>query len=103
MTAGAVRSTPKGTGAAHPLEAEGFTVANGHLVVYTDGSSLANGTKGAAAGAGVFFGHGGKARDMNVAERVGGPMQTNNRGELLVSDLLLRLTLDPVERREARE
>lgn len=83
VTAGAVHSVPKGS--PHPLEADGFNVVNGHLVVYTDGSSLANGTKGAAAGAGVFFGHAGKARDMNVAERVGGSMQTNNRGELLVS------------------
>lgn len=83
VTAGAVRPVPKGS--PHPLEADGFTVVNGHLIVYTDGSSLANGTKGAAAGAGVFFGHAGKARDMNVAERVGGSMQTNNRGELLVS------------------
>lgn len=89
VTSGALRSGPKGP--PHPLEADGFTVANGHLVVYTDGSSLANGTKGAAAGAGVFFGHAGRARNMNVAERVGGSMQTNNRGELLVSTLSLPL------------
>lgn len=55
-----------------------------HLIVYTDGSSLANGTKRAVAGAGVYWGER-KAGLFNLAERVPGKLQTNNRGELLVS------------------
>jgi ribonuclease HI len=54
------------------------------LVAYTDGSSLSNGTKRACAGAGVYWGEG-DAEKHNVAERVPGKLQTNNRGELLVS------------------
>lgn len=78
-----VRSVSRGP--PHPLTYKGFKVHKGHFVVYTDGSSLANGTKGAAAGAGVYYGHSGEAKELNVAERVSGPVQTNNRGELLVS------------------
>lgn len=53
------------------------------LVVYTDGSSLGNGRSGATAGAGVYWGEAGASKH-NIAERVPGPVQTNNRGELLV-------------------
>ncbi|CAJ2511556.1 Uu.00g071810.m01.CDS01 [Anthostomella pinea] len=49
------------------------------LQVFTDGSSLANGRKGAAAGAGVYFG---KNDKRNVSERLEGEAQTNQRGEL---------------------
>jgi ribonuclease HI len=66
---------------------EGYTFAPGpppRLVVYTDGSGLGNGKKGALAGLGVFWGGTGKAAKNNLAERVPGPLQTNNRGELLV-------------------
>ncbi|BEI85291.1 hypothetical protein CcaverHIS002_0506920 [Cutaneotrichosporon cavernicola] len=52
------------------------------LVVYTDGSGLANGTKRAVAGAGVYWGEG-EAEKYNLSERVPGKLQTNNRGELL--------------------
>lgn len=49
------------------------------LVIYTDGSSLANGKKGARAGVGVFFG----ANDpRNISERLVGDPQTNQRAEL---------------------
>lgn len=49
------------------------------LVIYTDGSSLANGKKGARAGVGVFFG----ANDpRNISERLVGEPQTNQRAEL---------------------
>lgn len=69
------------------------------LIVYTDGSSLGNGKRGAAAGAGVYWG-GGKASAYNLAERVPGKLQTNNRGELLVSrrklgSSFLQLTCSP--------
>ncbi|KAM0335573.1 hypothetical protein ACHAQA_000621 [Verticillium albo-atrum] len=49
------------------------------LAVYTDGSSLANGRAGAAAGVGVFFGVD-DAR--NLSERLEGEPQTNQRAEL---------------------
>ncbi|CAM1510404.1 Fc.00g007390.m01.CDS01 [Cosmosporella sp. VM-42] len=50
------------------------------LVIYTDGSSLANGKKGARAGLGVFFGHG---DPRNISERLNGEPQTNQRAELM--------------------
>jgi ribonuclease HI len=62
-----------------------FTSAPHHLIVYTDGSSLGNGKVGARAGLGVYYGYGGEAVDSNISERVPGDLQTNNRGELLVS------------------
>lgn len=62
-----------------------FTATNPpRLVVYTDGSGLSNGTKRACAGAGVYWGDA-EAGKHNLAERVPGKLQTNNRGELLVS------------------
>lgn len=64
-----------------------FTAAPHHLIVYTDGSSLSNGKVGARAGLGVYYGYGGEAVDSNISERVPGDLQTNNRGELLVSCL----------------
>jgi hypothetical protein len=62
-----------------------FTAAPHHLIVYTDGSSLNNGKVGAKAGLGVYYGYGGEAADSGISERVPGTLQTNNRGELLVS------------------
>lgn len=55
------------------------------LVVYTDGSGLGNGQRGARAGLGVWWGATGDAERCNLYERVPGALQTNNRGELLVS------------------
>ncbi|KAK7921109.1 RNase H domain protein [Apiospora marii] len=51
----------------------------GALHIYTDGSSLANGSAGAVAGVGVFFG---SNDPRNVCERLEGEPQTNQRAEL---------------------
>lgn len=48
-------------------------------VVYTDGSSRGNGKVGATAGLGVYFG---PDDPRNLAERLPGPRQTNQRAEL---------------------
>lgn len=48
--------------------------------VHTDGSSINNGLPNAAAGAGVYWGPG---HAMNTCARLFGPVQTNNRAELL--------------------
>ncbi|KLT41824.1 hypothetical protein CC85DRAFT_286059 [Cutaneotrichosporon oleaginosum] len=67
------------------LAAQGFmftATSPPRLVVYTDGSGLSNGTRRACAGAGVYWGDG-EAAQHNIAERVPGKLQTNNRGELL--------------------
>jgi ribonuclease HI len=51
----------------------------GTVVVYTDGSAIANGTPSAAAGIGVFWGE----NDIrNVAAPLLGPVQTNQRAEM---------------------
>ncbi|KAJ5105195.1 Ribosomal protein L9/RNase H1 N-terminal [Penicillium alfredii] len=50
------------------------------LRIYTDGSSLKNGTKLASAGVGVYFGPGDSSR--NVSEPLKGNRQTNQRAEL---------------------
>ncbi|KXG52663.1 uncharacterized protein PGRI_079190 [Penicillium griseofulvum] len=52
----------------------------GMLRIYTDGSSLRNGTPLASAGVGVFFGPGDSSR--NVSEPLKGSRQTNQRAEL---------------------
>ncbi|KAJ5443743.1 uncharacterized protein N7458_007615 [Penicillium daleae] len=52
----------------------------GMLRIYTDGSSLRNGTKLASAGVGVYFGPGDSSR--NVSEPLKGSRQTNQRAEL---------------------
>lgn len=49
------------------------------LNVYTDGSSLGNGKRGASAGVGVYFGVG---DGRNISERLQGLRQTNQRAEL---------------------
>ncbi|KAJ5653193.1 Ribosomal protein L9/RNase H1N-terminal [Penicillium lividum] len=51
----------------------------GMLRIYTDGSSLRNGTPLASAGVGVFFGPG---DSRNVSEPLKGSRQTNQRAEL---------------------
>ncbi|KAF4950870.1 hypothetical protein FGADI_7910 [Fusarium gaditjirri] len=50
------------------------------LNIWTDGSSLANGQAGSRAGLGVFFGPNDKR---NLAERLPGEPQTNQRAELM--------------------
>lgn len=68
------------------LSRKGYTFSKDQrLVVYTDGSGLGNGQVGAKAGLGVFWGRDGEAGARNLSERVPGKLQTNNRGELLVS------------------
>ncbi|KAJ9095770.1 hypothetical protein QFC20_006565 [Naganishia adeliensis] len=65
---------------------QGFTITSGpsgSLVVYTDGSSRGNGQRGATAGSGVWWADKGRARTLNLAERLPGQLQTNNRAELL--------------------
>jgi len=52
---------------------------DGSLHIYTDGSSLANGKLGSRAGLGVYFGDG---DERNLAERLQGEPQTNQRAEL---------------------
>ncbi|KAJ5710529.1 Ribosomal protein L9/RNase H1 N-terminal [Penicillium malachiteum] len=52
----------------------------GMLRIYTDGSSLRNGTPLASAGVGVYFGPGDSSR--NVSEPLKGARQTNQRAEL---------------------
>lgn len=52
----------------------------GMLRIYTDGSSLRNGTKIASAGVGVYFGPEDSSR--NVSEPLKGTRQTNQRAEL---------------------
>lgn len=62
-------------------------------IVYTDGGCLRNGTEGALAGAGVFFGE----RDpRNISSTVPGH-QTNNRGEIYAIILALEGTDGPLE------
>lgn len=50
------------------------------LEIWTDGSSLANGRKGARAGLGVYFG---PNDPRNLAEKLPGDKQTNQRAELM--------------------
>ncbi|SLM33870.1 Ribosomal protein L9/RNase H1, N-terminal [Lasallia pustulata] len=52
---------------------------DGMLRVHTDGSSLGNGSQGAFAGIGVYFGPG---DSRNVSEPLAGARQTNQRAEL---------------------
>lgn len=52
---------------------------DGIVRIYTDGSSLANGRAGSRAGVGVWFGEGDRR---NIAERLIGDPQTNQRAEL---------------------
>ncbi|KAK2793634.1 hypothetical protein FQN51_001212 [Onygenales sp. PD_10] len=52
----------------------------GPLKIYTDGSSLRNGSTAARAGVGVYFGPGDESR--NLSEPLQGSRQTNQRAEL---------------------
>ncbi|KAG5791282.1 hypothetical protein H9Q69_009676 [Fusarium xylarioides] len=54
---------------------------NGNILkIWTDGSSLANGQAGSCAGLGVYFG---PNDERNLAERLPGEPQTNQRAELM--------------------
>lgn len=63
----------------------------GTLVVHTDGACTANGTDNARAGYGVFFG---KDDPRNLSRALEGPVQTNNRAELMGAIAALE-ALDP--------
>ena len=67
--------------------------ASDMLIVYTDGSSLSNGTVGASAGVGVYFGPGDRK---NVSEPLSGTRQTNQRAELTA--ILRALDITPRHR-----
>lgn len=58
------------------------------LNIWTDGSSLANGKAGARAGLGVWFG---ENDPRNLAERLPGEPQTNQRAELLAMQRALEI------------
>lgn len=66
---------------------------DGMLRIWTDGSSRGNGTDGAVAGVGVYFGPGDRR---NLAEPLAGPRQTNQRAELTA--ILRALELSPRDR-----
>ncbi|KAK7058660.1 hypothetical protein VNI00_002296 [Paramarasmius palmivorus] len=64
----------------------------GDIVVYCDGASKGNGTDGAIAGLGVWWG---RSDERNLAERCPGE-QTNNRAELIAIARILETT--PVDK-----
>ena len=64
---------------------------NDLMKIYTDGSSQGNGKPGARAGLGVYFG---PNDERNLAERLPGIIQTNQRAELLA--MLRAMELVPV-------
>lgn len=79
---------------------ESFAEEENYVTIYTDGSCISNGKHGARAGIGVYFGDGDErhvfyfldtersawttanAADRNIAERLKGEVQTNQRAEL---------------------
>ena len=63
------------------------------IIIYTDGSCLANGTTNASSGAGVYFG---EDDPRNASFPVPGA-QTNNRAELWAIIKALDMTTSPVE------
>ncbi|WFD22143.1 ribonuclease H [Malassezia equina] len=64
------------------------------LDVYTDGSSLGNGTGSSTAGYGVYWADE-RYHHLNQACRLAGPVQTNNRAELTAILVALRMHPDP--------
>lgn len=72
----------------HPTEE-----SKGMLKVWTDGSSLGNGHRGAKSGVGVYFG---PNDPRNVSEALVGPRQTNQRAELTA--IQRALDIAPIDR-----
>lgn len=68
--------------------------AGAAIRIYTDGSSLGNGQKGALGGVGVYFGPGDRR---NVSEPLAGTRQTNQRAELTAVQRALEMA--PRDRR----
>ncbi|KAF2878279.1 ribonuclease H-like domain-containing protein [Massariosphaeria phaeospora] len=66
---------------------------SGTVEIYTDGSSLGNGQKGAVAGVGVYFGNN---DERNVSEPLVGDSQTNQRAELVA--IQRALDIAPIDR-----
>lgn len=64
------------------------------IIVYTDGSSHGNGKRGSIAGYGVYWADPLYHRQ-NVAARLPGPVQTNNRAELTAILIAIRTLPDP--------
>ncbi|EPQ29300.1 uncharacterized protein PFL1_03055 [Pseudozyma flocculosa PF-1] len=62
--------------------------------VFVDGSGLGNGKKSARAGWGVYW-EDQSLHGLNEARRVPGPIQTNNRGELMAMIRAIQLCPDP--------
>ena len=65
--------------------------AQGTTVIYTDGSALGNGQRGARAGFGVWFGH---DDPRNVSEPLAGERQTNQRAEVMAGIRALEIVRD---------
>ncbi|KAF4444657.1 hypothetical protein F53441_11080 [Fusarium austroafricanum] len=85
----AKKTKPEPTAA---TSAESTSGTNGRLLkIYTDGSSRGNGKAGACAGLGVYFG---RDDERNLAERLPGEPQTNQRGELMA--MLRALEIAPL-------
>ncbi|KAI1012817.1 hypothetical protein LB504_008198 [Fusarium proliferatum] len=70
------KAAPKAAPRAEPHHENNGNV----LTIWTDGSSLANGQAGSRAGLGVYFG---PNDERNLAERLPGELQTNQRAELM--------------------
>ncbi len=60
-------------------------------MVYSDGASRGNGTSHAKAGVGVFFG---PDDSRNVCEPLPGPVQTNQRAEIMAAIRSLEMVLN---------
>lgn len=78
-TTGAIDYKTPTQASAKKMHATGPHDASTELCIYTDGASRRNGTPSAAAGVGVYFG---PYDPRNLAERLQGPRQTNQRAEL---------------------
>nr|RBR02496.1 hypothetical protein FVER53263_09525 [Fusarium verticillioides] len=71
---------PKAAPRAAPRAEPNHEINGNVLRIWTDGSSLANGQAGSRAGLGVYFG---PNDERNLAERLPGEPQTNQRAELM--------------------
>lgn len=69
---------------------------SGTIVVYVDGSSIGNGKTSARAGWGVYF-EDPSLHHLNESRRLPGPIQTNNRAELMA--LIRAIELSPTDGR----
>ncbi|BFG03526.1 ribonuclease H1 [Drosophila madeirensis] len=77
-------------GIKHVGEFEFEIDAEGYVIVYTDGSCIGNGRKGACAGYGVYFGDN---HPLNAAQPVSGRV-TNNVGEIQAAIHAIKTALD---------